>query len=147
MSRRDEQMQRVQEFLKTIDTVKESGIIFSSSILRRDIIKAIRDYFGTRKVATLDESIGIKEKIDEIIIQSLREGTPLFVSVSVQEIPIIARRLEQLFEDGYIEEATSGGRKKITPANGWYSIVWADAASFRDQEFPLKELYGYKLSL
>lgn len=146
-SKREQQLQRVEDFLKVLDRLKESGIIFSSVILKRDIIKIVRDLFSGKPLLTLDESLGIKEEIDGIIFTSLRNGTPLFISASIQEVPVALRRLEQILKDGYIIEVSARGQNKLSPANGWYSIMWADSAILKDQEFPIRELLGYKLML
>ncbi|GEM_PF-1904676 len=140
-------MSRLQEFLTNLDKLKESGLIFSSTILKRDVARTIKQFFGSRAFLTVDDSIGIKENIDEIFLHSLKTATPLFITVSVQVPPVVIRRLEQLMSDGYLEETLPEGRTSVKPAGGWFSVVWVDSSEMKDKEFPLRELFGYRLSL
>lgn len=148
MSRkRDDQMSRLQDFLVNLDRLKESGLIFSSTILKRDVAKAVKQFFGSRTFVTVEDSMEIKENIDEIFMKSLKTATPIFIAVSVQISPVVIRRLEQLLSDGYLDESLPEGRTSVKPAPGWFSVVWVDSSEMKDKEFPLRELFGYRLSL
>jgi len=147
MSRRDDQMSRLREFLGNLDKLRESGLIFSSMVLKRDVIRTVKEFFGSRALLTLDETIDIKEKIDELFLKSLKTAAPMFITVSVQVPAVIIRRLEQIFSDGYLEESLPEGRTSVKPAEGWFCVVWVDATEMKDKEFPLRELFGYRLSL
>jgi hypothetical protein len=147
--KREEQKARVEKFVATLDRLKESGVIFSSTILKRDVARIISEFFDGKPLMTLDETIGIKEKIDEVFLSSLRKGTPLFISLSVQVPAPVLRRLEQILEEGGIDETIPGGRTRVKPSNGWYAIVWLDSTTIKDIDsaFPIRNLFGYKLAL
>lgn len=147
MKKREDQLQRLEQFLNSISKVKKSGLILSSTILKRDVSKAVTDFFKDKDLITLEETIDIKEKIDDSFNTSLKQGKPVFVSYSAQTVPVVLRRLEQVLNDGYLEESTPEGRKAIKPANGWFAIVWVDQTSLKDKEFPIKEFFDYKLIL
>ncbi|MDQ7823558.1 MAG: hypothetical protein RDV48_12235 [Candidatus Eremiobacteraeota bacterium] len=146
-TKREEQLRRLQDFLTALGKVKESGIIFSSTVLKRDVVRTVREHFDGKKLITLEETLGIKEKIDETFKESLRAGNPLFITVSAGTPAVVARRLEQLLKEGYLQDATPQGMKKLSPAEGWYALVWVDASALQDRDFALKELFGYKLVL
>jgi hypothetical protein len=147
--KRDQQKARIEKFMATLDRLKESGVIFSSTILKRDVSRIITEFFDGKPLMKLDETIGIKEKIDEVFLTSLRKGAPIFISLSVQVPAPVLRRLEQIFEEGGIDEAVPEGRTKVKPAEGWYAIVWLDSTTIKDTDsaFPIKNLFGYKLTL
>ena len=146
-AKRDEQLQRVKDFLEVLHKLKDSGIIFSSTVLKRDVIKTIRDFYGDGPCRTLDESLGIKEEIDKVFAASMKEGAPLFIPLSLQSPPLILTRLEQLLEDGSLDVPGPSGRMKETPQEGWYLLAWVDSSSYKGREFPLTHLFNYKLAL
>jgi len=140
-------MSRLQDFLVNLDRLKESGLIFSSTILKRDVVRTVKQFFGSRAFLTVEDSIDIKENIDEIFLKSMKTATPIFITVSVQISAVVIRRLEQILNDGYIDESQPEGRTSVKPADGWFSVVWVDSSDMKDKEFPLRELFGYRLSL
>jgi len=146
-AKRDEQIQRLEEFLSVLHKTKESGIIFSSTVLKRDVMRVIKSFFDGKPYKTLDESMGIREEIDAAIRSSLDGGAPLFIPLSVQSPPLILTRIETLLEEGYLDMAGPAGREKAAPKEGWYLLVWVDTSSYKDKEFPLTNLFGYTLAL
>jgi hypothetical protein len=146
-AKRDEQIQRLEEFLTVLHKTKENGVIFSSTVLKRDVMRVIKSFYDGKPCKTVEESMGIKEEIDAAIRSSLTEGAPLFIPLSVQSPPIILTRIETLLEEGHLDVTGAAGREKVAPKEGWYLLAWVDTSSYKDKEFPLTDLFGYKLAL
>jgi hypothetical protein len=137
--------ENLQNFLEKVRKIKGAVLIISSPLLKNRIFDEIKKFYSDSRIRVIDSSITDKENIDKTFSGSLKEGSLLLVSLEKQTSPVVTRRLEQIFNDGYISINTGNNWLKIEPVDSWQVIAWGNQDSPHEDLKILENLFYQKL--
>jgi len=138
-------MERLDNFLRLLKESGESALIFLSSKYNARTEETIKNIFSGVKIDFIKEDLSESAKIDRLFGKSLREGSLLVIYLDPDTPPVVMRRLEQIFEDGYIQTNTGRGFRKVEPVEGWRTLVIINRDRINENEFALRRLFTRKL--
>jgi hypothetical protein len=136
--------QRVLDFLKRVDRLKEPGAILGGDNLpETTVFECVAETWPGCQVVHVDSSFPLQtEDIRQSIQTSFAPGRILLMTITRRAGKDFFRFLEQLLVDGYLEVHDGTEWKQLRPPEYWRLVIHS-----RPGRFPLDEAVASRLAL
>ncbi len=141
---REDVKARIENFLEKTRRLQDSALIFTPASLKGLVVNRIKEIFKDKPITFLSSSHD-EGKIDKIFKASLKKGNLLVVTIDKTTPPVVLRRLEQIFEDGYFSYSVGSTWHKVEPVEGWQCLVWINRDHIKEDQFIPIRLFPIKL--